>query len=171
MPHIKTLILACIALMAAPMLAHAQLAGTLSGPKFVEAAGIADRFEIEAGRLAIEKSENTRIKVLATQLVADHTHALAGLKAAAAKADGQIVVPSTLDPKHEAKIEQLKAATGADFDALFVQMQTSAHDAAIGIFASFAKDGDQSALKDHAAETLPMLERHFERIKQIQIKT
>ncbi|MFG1424126.1 DUF4142 domain-containing protein [Roseixanthobacter liquoris] len=171
MPRITTLILACFAGLLAPVLAHAQLAGTLSGPKFVEAAGIADRFEIEAGRLALEKSENPQIKILATRLVADHTHALAELKAAAAKADGQIVVPSTLDPKHEAKIEQLKAATGADFDTLFVQLQTSAHDAAVGIFASFAKDGDQTALKEYAARTLPMLERHFEQVKQIQIKT
>ncbi|OYW34359.1 MAG: hypothetical protein B7Z41_02510 [Rhizobiales bacterium 12-66-7] len=104
-------------------------------------------------------------------MVADHTHALAGLKAAAAKADGQIVVPTALDAKHEVKIEQLKAATGADFDTLFVQMQTSVHDAAIGIFASFAKEGDQTALKDYAAQTLPMLERHFEQVKQIQIRT
>lgn len=171
MPRIKTLILACLALLLAPALAQAQMAGTLSGPKFVEAAGIADRFEIEAGRLALEKSDSSQIKILATRLVADHTHALAGLKAAAAKADGQIVVPTTLDAKHEAKIEQLKAATGADFDTLFVQMQTSVHDAAIGIFASFAKEGDQTALKDYAAQALPMLERHFEQVKKIQIRT
>ncbi|MFG1426669.1 DUF4142 domain-containing protein [Roseixanthobacter glucoisosaccharinicivorans] len=157
--------------MLAPALAQAQLAGTLSGPKFVEAAAIADRFEIEAGRLALEKTESPQIKILATRLVADHTHALAGLKAAAAKADGQIVVPGSLDTKHEAKIEQLKAATGADFDTLFVQMQTRAHEAAIGIFASFAKEGDQTVLKDYAGQTLPVLERHLEEIRQIQIRT
>ncbi|MFG1464829.1 DUF4142 domain-containing protein [Xanthobacter sp. DSM 24535] len=172
MPRITAFILALCALLSAPALVQAQQqTGTLSGPKFVEAAGISDHFEIAASRLALEKSENPQIKALAATLVADHTRALADLKAAAKKADGQIVVPSTLDDTHETRIERLKAATGADFDTLFIQLQTSAHEAAVGIFASFAKQGDQTTLRDYAAQALPMLERHFEQIKQIQIKT
>lgn len=157
------------ALWASP--AHAQLAGTLSGPKFVEAAGLSGLFEMEASALALKKSQNSQVRAFAERMTHDHQAIMKDLKAATASADGQIAIPAALDAKHETMIERLNAASGADFDTLYVQVQTQEQEAAVGIFAAFEKDGDQTALKAFAAKTLPMLKQHLDAIKQLQIKT
>ncbi|MEP9379027.1 DUF4142 domain-containing protein [Aquabacter sp. CN5-332] len=154
-----------------PSPANAQLAGTLSGPKFVEAAGLSGLFEMEASTLALKKSQNPQVRAFAERMIHDHEIIMKDLKAATESADGQITIPGTLDAKHETTIERLNAATGADFDTLYVQVQTREHDAAVGIFAAFEKDGDQTTLKAFAAKTLPMLKQHLDAIKQLQIKT
>ncbi|MGU3493894.1 DUF4142 domain-containing protein [Xanthobacteraceae bacterium A53D] len=154
-----------------PPQAEAQLTGTLSGPRFVETAAIAGLFEIETSKIALERSSNPEVKKFAEMMVDDHTRIAANLKIAAKAADGDMKVPDALDSGHDAVLRKLKAATGADFDTLYVQIQTTAHEEAVGLFGAFSKDGDQSALKAFATETLPTLQKHLEHVKMIQLKT
>ncbi len=151
--------------------ANAQLAGTLSGPKFVETAGTGGLFEMETSALALKKSKNPEVRAFAERMTRDHELIMTDLKAAAETADGQITIPTRMDAKHETALERLNAATGTDFDTLYIQIQTQEHDAATAIFASYAMDGDQSALKAFAAKTLPMLKAHLDAIKRLQVKT
>ncbi|GGF73528.1 membrane protein [Azorhizobium oxalatiphilum] len=159
------------AMLWSPPTATAQLTGTLSGPRFVETAGVAGLFEIESSKLALERSKSPEIQKFAQEMVDDHTKIAADLKRAATSANGDVPVPSALDAEHEAMIRKLKAATGTDFDTLYVAMQTTAHEEAVGLFGAFAKDGDQTALKSFAADTLPILQKHLEHVRMIQLKT
>lgn len=52
-----------------------------------------------------------------------------------------------------------------------VQMQSAGHEEAVSLFSAYAKDGDQSALKTFAVETLPTLKDHLEHAKKLHTKT
>jgi putative membrane protein len=65
-----------------------------------------------------------------------------------------------LAPKHAAMLETLKGASEQDFQALYIEMQTVAHMEAVTLFATYAKGGDDAAVKAFAAETLPTLAMH-----------
>lgn len=170
-PILAIIMMAILALAIPHHHASAQLSGTLSGPRFVETAAIAGLFEIETSKLALARTQEPQIRAFAEMMVADHTRIAASLKRAASDANGEITLPTALDAEHEAMVKTLRAASGRDFDALYVQMQTAAHQQAVGLFGAFAKDGDQTALKAFAADTLPVLQRHLEHALRIQVKT
>lgn len=123
---------------------------------FVKVVTSANAFEIESGKLAEEKAKDADIKDFAKQMIADHTKATEGLKKAAKLRDE----PPMLAPKHAAMLETLKGASEQDFQALYIEMQTVAHMEAVTLFATYAKGGDDAAVKAFAAETLPKLEMH-----------
>ncbi|TCT02411.1 DUF4142 domain-containing protein [Aquabacter spiritensis] len=154
-----------------PTAAQAQTRSMLSGVTFVETAGISNLFEMESSALALKKSENPQIRAYAERMSRDHAEIMSRLKSAAAEAYGQIPIPTELDARHEAMIEKLNAAQGTDFDMLYVQLQTQAHHAAVGVYAAYATDGDQSVLKSFAEKTVPVLREHLDAIKAFEVKT
>lgn len=151
--------------------AVAQLRGTLSGPSFAESAGLFARFEREAADLARTRSGREDIRAYAEKGAPTYDAMVSDLRAALARANGVITLPSALDGRHETMIERLKTARGTDFDALYVQAQIDALNAAAGVFGAYARDGDQSALKDFAEKHLPFLNRQLEAARNLQIKT
>lgn len=151
--------------------AVAQLRGTLSGPSFAESAGIFARFEKQAGDLAQSRSGREDIRAFAEAGASTYEAMVVDLRAALGRADGVITVPDALDGKHETMIERLKTARGTDFDALYVQSQIDALNAAAGVFGAYARDGDQTALKAFADQHLPFLNRQLEAARNLQIKT
>ncbi|OZA91551.1 MAG: hypothetical protein B7X76_02120 [Azorhizobium sp. 39-67-5] len=169
-PLLAVILITALALIF-PLRASAQLSGTLSGPRFVETAAISGLFEIEASKLALDRSTDPQIRAFAQMMVVDHAKIAIALKRAASDANGDITLPTAVDAEHEALLKKLGTATGRDFDALYVQMQTTAHQQAVGLFGAFAKDGDQTALKAFAADTLPVLQGHLEQVLRIQVKT
>ncbi|WFR98794.1 DUF4142 domain-containing protein [Rhizobium tumorigenes] len=52
------------------------------------------------------------------------------------------------------------ASTDQEFEPLYIDMQTSAHMEAVTLFATYAKGGDDAAVKAFAKKTLPKLEMH-----------
>lgn len=169
-PVLAILMMAALAL-AVPHRAVAQSPGTLSGPGFVEAVAIAGLFEIQTSKLALERTQEIQIRAFAEMMVEDHTKIAGQLKHAVAEAKGEITLPTTLDAEHEAILQKLRAASGRDFDALYLQIQTTAHQQAVGLFGAFANDGDQTALKAFAAKTLPILQGHLAHVLRLQVKT
>ncbi len=151
--------------------ALAQQTGTLSGPTFAEAAGMLARFEQQAGDLARGRSGREDIRAYAEGSSSAYQAMLVDLRAALGRADGVITVPDALDGKHETLIERLKTARGTDFDALYVQAQIEALNAAAGIFGAYARDGDQTALKAFADKHLTFLTQQLEAARNLQIKT
>lgn len=123
---------------------------------FVKVVMSSNAFEIESSKLAEQKARDADVKEFATQMIADHTTAAEGLKKAAKLGDE----PAVLAPKHAAMLETLKGASEQDFQALYIEMQASAHMEAVMLFATYAKGGDDEAMRTFATETLPKLEMH-----------
>ena len=62
--------------------------------------------------------------------------------------------------KEQAQLEQLQSAEGEAFDQAYLTAQVAAHDEAVALFETFSTEGEESALRAFAAETLPTLQEH-----------
>ena len=91
-------------------------------------------------------------------MIEDHTLAGENMKAAA-EADG-ITPPAAMMEKEQSKLEELQSAEGDAFDQAYLTAQTAAHDEAVALFETFSTEGQESALRKFAAETLPTLQAH-----------
>lgn len=60
-------------------------------------------------------------------------------------------------------LDTLRGLSGKEFDSRYHSQQVSAHNDAVSLFQSFAKCGNNSALKDWAGKTEPALEPHLQR--------
>ena len=144
-----------------------KAATAVSGEDFVKTAGAAGMFEIESSKIAATKAKNADIKSFAQRMITDHTKAAEELKAATKKAGPKYNVPTALDPNGQKMMDELNAADPAKFDSIYARMQTQAHKDAVALFNSYAKQGDESALKEFAAKTLPTLQEHYDMINRI----
>ena len=134
----------------------AAAAMSVDKASFVKVVTSSNEFEIESSKLAEQKAKDADVKDFAKKMISDHTEAAEGLKKAAKLGDAAPV----LSPKHAAMLELLKGATDQEFEALYIDMQTSAHMEAVTLFATYAKGGDDAAVEAFAKKTLPKLEMH-----------
>jgi putative membrane protein len=132
---------------------------------FVNKAAVGGMFEVETSKLADDAAQDAAVKDFAHMMVTDHTAANTKLKAIAEKQ--KLTVPTALDEQHQAELDKLKDTKNASFDQPYVNMQRDAHKEAVSLFESYAKDGDNAALKAFAGETLPTLKMHQEKIETI----
>lgn len=133
--------------------------------QFADMAASSNMFEIESSRVALERASSEEVKAFAQHMIDDHGKAGEDMKAAA-QSDG-ITPAETLQPAHQAKLDELSAAEGEAFDQAYVMAQVEAHDEAIALFDGFSTNGQESALKTFAAKTLPTLHQHREEIGAI----
>jgi putative membrane protein len=148
---------AALALCSSPAIAVAQAAPT-DPQTFAEVAASSNMFEIESSQLALEQATEQNVRAFAEHMIEDHTAAGEKMEAAAEK-DG-ITPPATMAEKEQSQLEQLQSAEGDAFDQAYVAAQVAAHDEAVALFDTFSLQGQESALREFAAETLPTLQEH-----------
>lgn len=139
-----------------------------NGQQFAMMAAASDMYEIEAGRLAAEKSQNAGIKELAAMIVTDHEKATAGLKTAAAAATPAITVTPAMNPEQTAMIAALRSANGTAFDRAYIDQQVMAHQKALTLLQGYSVNGEMPGLKAHAAAATAPVQQHLERAQQLQ---
>lgn len=143
----------------------AEIAAAASVPTtaaFVATAPAANAFEIASSKLALEKSQNPAVRAFAEKMITDHTMIGEHFVAAFGQANTGLTPPDGLGPDLDAVMARLQSESGAAFDTAYVAAQTQGHQAAVGLFAGYAKGGDNAVLKAFAADTLPMIEMHLE---------
>jgi putative membrane protein len=151
----------------------AQGVGAVTAPTvntaadFVPAAAISDMYEIEASKLALQKSKSADVKAFAQMMIKDHTLTTSKLKSTLASANVQVTPPTTLDDRRQGMITNLKAASAADFDKLYLDQQTAAHQEALATMKSYADDGEVPALKKLAADTAPKIQQHYDEVQRL----
>ena len=67
-------------------------------------------------------------------MIADHTAAAEKLRAVAHLQGVGSDKANVLSPAHQADMDRLEKATVADFDALYIDVQTKAHEDAVALF-------------------------------------
>jgi putative membrane protein len=128
---------------------------------FVQVASDANAFEVDSSRLALERSQDAEVRTLAQRLIVDHTAQQRAL-AARAQAAG-LAVPTGPGPLVQALLERLRATpAGADFDWLYLGLQTDAHLQAIAAFLDEAAHGRVAAVRSLARGALGALSAHYE---------
>lgn len=139
-------------------------ANTLQG--YVTNAAIGDMYEIEAGKIAQEKGASADVKAFGKMLVTDHTATSAEMKPLAAAA-GQ-TPPTDLDERRKGLLDNLRAASGAEFDKAFIAQQVAAHEEAITLHRGYGDNGDNAELKAFAVKTVPKLEQHLQHARSLE---
>ncbi len=133
---------------------------------YVNKASIGDMFEIESSKVAQEKSTNQSIKDFAAMMVKDHTDSSQKIKDAAAKSNLQPA--SALDKSHGKMLDDLKKASAAKFDKLYLDDQGKAHREALTLHRNYAKSGDNADLKTAATQIAPVVQQHLDHLKALQ---
>jgi putative membrane protein len=134
---------------------------TPSTQEFIKDAATSDLFEIASSRLAIERGD-AKIKDFANQMLTDHQKTSSELKSMLQSQKIGATPPADLDSAHQSKIDKLKTLKGGDFDKRYREDQIQAHKTAVSLFERYSKSGDNPALKEWAATTLPALQHHLQ---------
>lgn len=124
---------------------------------FVSMAAQGGMTEVEAARVALDKSENPVIRSFAERMVKDHGKANKELEAIAT-AKG-IEVPKMLDAEHQSMLDTMSEKSGTEFDSEYSQHMNMDHTKTIALFESAAKTSDPD-LAGFAKKTLPTLKEH-----------
>ena len=101
-------------------------------------------------------------------MITDHTDA-AEKMGAAAEADG-ITPTAEISEVQQARVNELESLTGERFETAYVDAKSTAHDAAVSLFRAFAEGEEESALRDFAQQTLPLLEQHQKRVQSLSAR-
>lgn len=136
-------------------------------PEFVQKAAFTDMFEIEAGKIAQQRSTSAAIKAFAKQMVTDHTATSTQLKGILAAEAGAPAIPTALDQDHLDRLSRLRSASAADFDGVYLDQQTEAHENALNLLRNYAAGGDNAQVKTFAAETAPKVEQHLATVRNL----
>ncbi|MEN3749174.1 DUF4142 domain-containing protein [Sphingomonas sp. HF-S3] len=133
--------------------------------QFADTAAASDMFEIESGKLAQQKSSTQALKDFGKMMVDHHTRSTEALKTAAGKASPALTPVAKLDAEQTANLEALRGATGAEFDRLYRDQQTAAHQKALAAMQAYGETGDSATLKDFASSTQSVVKSHLERLQ------
>lgn len=131
--------------------------------EFADMAGSSNMFEIESSQLALDMSQTPEVQEFAQQMIDDHT--LAGENMMTAAEEDGVTPPSAMNEQHQAQYDELAAADEASFDQAYIEAQVMAHEEAVALFEGFATEGEESALRDFATQTLPTLQMHLEHVQ------
>lgn len=131
---------------------------------FLERAALADRFEIASAEIALERGGQT-LQPLANLLLADHQATTARLTELADEYGLQL--PDAFEPGSENLLKRLREVSAADFDRTFLEQQLAAHEAAVALYGGYATEGQEASLRAFAAEVLPVLNAHLDKIKAL----
>lgn len=144
----------------------ANTAGSMSTPEFVSNASQSDMYEIEAGKMAQQRSKNPDVKAFAAMMIKDHTAMSNDMKPLIAAA-GQKPSPD-LDQRRKGFLDNLKAAPAADFDKTYIDQQVAGHQEALDLMKGYADHGSDAGLKSGANKAIPKVQEHLDKAKQIQ---
>lgn len=123
------------------------------------------RIGIEAGaisKVAVERSLNPRVKVLAEKIRTEHGKISAELVVLAA-AKG-VALPA----KDEAAADKWTKRDASDFDVDYVKKVVADHEEAVKLFQKQAREGTDSALTAFARKHLSAMEHHLEQALDLQ---
>jgi putative membrane protein len=122
--------------------------------------------EVQLGKLAAEKAGSPDVKSFGQMMVDDHSKANDQLKALAEKEN--ITLPTTMKPKDQSLYDKLQGMSGEDFDKTYVKAMVKDHQEDVKEFQKESQKGKNEQIKQFAATTLPILQTHLDKIKQIQ---
>ncbi|CRM09843.1 MULTISPECIES: DUF4142 domain-containing protein [unclassified Pseudomonas] len=134
---------------------------------FVDNAAEGGITEIEAGKLALQKSSSADVKTFAQHMVTEHTEANQELATLAKKLDIEVPDDAALTDKAKKAILEMRDES---FDEAYANNQVAAHEKTVELFKKESTSSDNAELKAFATKTLPTLEAHLKAAKDLQAK-
>ena len=115
---------------------RAEAPGTsrkMSDRGFIEQVAIVNMFEMRAGKMALDRSQDQEVREFSQRIVNDHRR----IQDRLAQLAGQTDIPAQLDKKHSGLIDRLERSSDDRFDRRFIRMQVRGHEQAIDLFENF----------------------------------
>ncbi|ONS42185.1 DUF4142 domain-containing protein [Burkholderia cenocepacia] len=132
--------------------------------EFVDKAGMIGKVERQTGQLALDRSSNADVKAFARRMVDDHARIADELRHIGAQKGVPVQTRMLVDPE----VTALRAKDGRAFDAAYVALAgPRAHEAAVRLYETEAKEGRDPQLRAFAARTLPTLNAHLSAARQL----
>ena len=125
---------------------------------FVKKAALDGMTEVEAGKVALSKSQDPAIRDFAQRMVKDHGKANTELESLAAT-QRRSARPSSSMPNTRKCSMRSRRKNGKDFDQAYAEHMNMDHSKAIALFESAAGSSDPD-LAQFAKKTLPTLKEH-----------
>jgi putative membrane protein len=132
---------------------------------FANKAAIGGMAEVALGKLALTKTSSSKIKEFANMMVTDHGKANDELMAIAKSKN--VMLPPTVDAKHQAKMDSLSKLSGTSFDKAYVTTMIDGHKKTLALMQTEASSGIDPEFKAFAAKTAPVVQMHLDAINKI----
>jgi len=139
-----------------------------SDQHFVMEAAKGNKAEVELGQVAAQKSSNPQVKRFAQMMVKDHTQALNQLQQLAEKK--KLTLPSDLPDDAKDLESKINSASGSELDKTYMDGMVQDHEKDVREFKDASKDSQDNDVKQWASSTLPILQQHLQKAKQIDSK-
>lgn len=134
---------------------------------FYESAASANQFEIDASKLALERSKNADIQSFAKTMVKDHTEAAQKLTNLATSKS--VDLPTQLLKRHQVMLDGLKEKeAGSAFDDDYRMKMVLSHKEAVSLFDQSAKESPDPDIRKFALSMMTTLQTHGGHAQKMQ---
>jgi putative membrane protein len=118
-----------------------------------------DRWEIQGGQLALQKSQNAAVRTLAQTLITDHTKSL---KAAEKVANTlHLQIPHQPNPVQVWTLSLFNSLSGSSFDLWYSTGEVADHKLDISDASNEHHNGKQPHVRAMAGHEIPTLKKHL----------
>jgi putative membrane protein len=131
---------------------------THSTKGFAAAAATSDMYEVTAGKIALQRSQNADVKEFAQKMVDAHTATTDKLKGLL---PAGVTPPAHVDDRRQSMLNNLRGASAADFDHRYAVQQVAAHKEADILMRGYANDGEDKSIKSFARDTDKDVKMHL----------
>lgn len=122
--------------------------------------------EVKLAQLAKDKAKDTAVQHFADMMIADHGGANEKIKALAAERN--VTLPAEPGADEQKMADDLNKKSGADFDKAYVSAMVKGHEETLDLFKKASAKVSDAAVKTFADNTIPVIEHHLMRIKDIK---
>jgi len=136
--------------------------------EFMTKAASGGMMEVQLGQLAQQNGMSQDVKDFGKMMVDDHTKANEELKALAAQKN--ITLPDSMAQEQMDHVEELRGKANADFDQAYMSLMVDDHQEDVDLFQEAAQNLQDPDVKAFASKTVPILQQHLDRAKQVNDK-
>jgi putative membrane protein len=155
-----------------PMAMGANAATITNDEQIAAIVMAADASEINAGKLAESKGNNTEVKQFAQKMVADHSNMDKSAAALAQKTNmkpEENEVSKSLKTDGAATMKKLQGLSGAAFDKAYIDSQVKDHQTVLDTFDStLIPNAKNAELKNMLEKGRPQIAAHLQQAMRIQ---
>lgn len=132
---------------------------------FINTVGHGNAAEIQASRLALKKSSDSKVRSIASMLIQQHGQAQQALLQLGPKVN--VPVPTSPDPSQRAMYRRLSRLSGSAFDKAYMKGQVSAHYQTLALFKKEMANGNDTLVHSYAQQYITDIQNHTQMIAAV----